>query len=137
MIDDVDAVGDSTEVFSLNIPCTIHLWNRREVTVLDSAHKNIPTFFFQFPPQDQPFPYAVEQLVLDDDEQPEFTFAPCALLSEQLTFDNSLQPAQIDLTRFSIEYGMESRKALEKWLKPHKKALEKVAHGTKKSRTQR
>ena len=131
MIDDVDAVGDSTEVFYLNIPCTIHLWNGREVTVLDSAHKNIQ--LFQFPPQDQPFPHAVEQLVLDDDEQPEFTFAPCALLSEQLTFDNSLQPAQIDLTGFFHRVWHGVKKGARKVAEAAKKALEKVAHGTKKA----
>jgi hypothetical protein len=129
MIDDVDAVGDSTEALYLNVPCAIPLWNGREVAVL--APESTTITLFQFPAQDQPFPHTVEQLVLEDEA--EFTFAPCGLLSEQLTFDNSNQPAQIDLTGFFHRLWHGTKKGARKVAEAAKRVFKIIAEGTKKA----
>ncbi len=132
MIDDVDAVGDSLETFyQPNAPCAIHLWNGREVTAV--APKSTTTTLFQFPPQDQPFPHAVKQLVLDDEAPSEFVFAPCSLLRDQLTFHNSLQPAQVDLAGFFHRLWHGVKKGARKVADAAKRVFEIIAHGTKKA----
>src|ERR1043165_3274575 len=128
MIDDVDGVGDSFDLFEKQIEtCLTAIWNGRDVNVLVQT-TNLSSKLFQFPEQPQPFPHIAEQIEVED-EPSDFVFAPCSF-KDQLALDYP-HPAEIILCKgFFHRLWHETKKGAKKVADAAKRVLKVITHGT-------